>query len=133
MRLIDLDLLLGKVAAMQACETRYAFNFLNDAQNPSTEWECVEDMIDSIPIAEVQPVKHGEWMPAVMDAETKEAAEVLGIDIETFLSKTAYCSCCGMQQITNGQDRTRKALIHKAVYRYCPSCGSKMDGGKSDG
>ena len=49
MRLIDADLLCGKIAAMQACEPKYAYNFLNEAQNQSTEWDCIENMIDSIP------------------------------------------------------------------------------------
>lgn len=60
MRLIDADLLWEKITEMQACEPKYAFNFLNDAQNPSTEWGCIEDMIESIPVI-TEPVKHGRW------------------------------------------------------------------------
>ena len=54
-RYIDVDLLRGKITAMQACEPKYAYNFLNDAQNPSTEWGCIEDMIESIPVI-IEPV-----------------------------------------------------------------------------
>ena len=89
--------------------------------------------VSEMPTVEAQHVMHGEWIPAEMNAENKENAEMLGVDIETFLSKAAYCSYCGIQQITNGRDRTHQALIHKAIYRYCPSCGVKMDGGNADG
>lgn len=38
----------------------------------------------------------------------------------------AKCSLCGYIQPTNGADMTGKALVHKAIYKYCPNCGAKM-------
>lgn len=38
----------------------------------------------------------------------------------------AKCSLCGYIQSTNGADLTGKALVHKAIYKYCPNCGAKM-------
>lgn len=43
-------------------------------------------------------------------------------------TKAAKCSKCGYVQITNGEDRTKQCLIHKAIYHYCPECGAKMKG-----
>lgn len=125
MRLIDADAILKK------CFKGGGNDKFTEGYNFAVE--NITSYIELAPTIDAQPVKHGEWLPAVMDAETKEAAEVLGIDIDTFLSKAAYCSYCGIQQITNGRDRTGMAPIHKAIYRYCPSCGAKMDGGKADG
>lgn len=56
----------------------------------------------------VDPVKHGKWIP---------------ID-----ERTAKCSLCGWWEITKGIDKTMTATIHRAVKRYCPSCGARMDG-----
>ena len=56
MKVIDYNLLKGKITAMQSTEPEYAYNFLNNAQNPSTEWECIEDMLDNMEVYEVEPV-----------------------------------------------------------------------------
>ena len=52
MRPIDADALLAVARDMQAEKEETAYNFLNDAQNPSTEWECVEDLIENAPTLE---------------------------------------------------------------------------------
>ena len=62
MKMIDYNLLKGKITAMQSTEPEYAFNFLNNAQNLSTEWECIEDMLDNIEVHEAEPVKRGRWI-----------------------------------------------------------------------
>lgn len=128
MRLVDADEL--EKAICGRCKESKDGKWSIDCLWFSCQWGNVRPFIQ---IVDAQPVMHGEWIPSKMNAENKENAEMLGIDIETFLSKAAYCSCCGMQQITNGRDKTRKAMIHKAVYKYCPNCGAKMNGGKSDG
>lgn len=99
MKLIDLDLLKGKVEAMQACEPHYANNFLNDALNPSTEWGCIEDMIDSIPVIDAQPVKRGKW----------EYQENMPFE---------SCNIC--------RYRNYDPVY---TPNFCPNCGAKMDGG----
>ena len=85
------------------------------------------DLIDDIPTADVREVKHGRWIPSFKNAENEKAAKMLGFDLDEFVQKSAYCSVCGIQQITNGRDKTGKARIHKAIFRYCPYCGAKMD------
>lgn len=68
------------------------------------------DAIDAAPTIEAEPVRHGRW-----------------IDVPDANTKVAKCSLCGFWQSTNGDDKTRKHLIHIAVYRYCAGCGARMD------
>ena len=70
-------------------------------------WDA-HDFIDRIPTIEVEPVRHGCWIP-ISDTAAK-------------------CSVCGWWQKTNGHDETGNAHIHKAVYKYCTACGARMDG-----
>ena len=127
-RLIDANALMKRIKEVYCKDC----NSHNGVMCRACEHMDDMDFIEDSPTINAQPVKHGEWIPSEMNVENKESAEMFGIDIETFLSKAAYCSCCGIQQITNGRDKTRKAMIHKAIYRYCPSCGAKMDGDSGD-
>jgi len=45
----------------------------------------------------------------------------------------AYCYCCWNMTRANGIDITGNAHVHKAVYKYCPKCGAKMDEVQEDG
>lgn len=74
MKMIDYNLLKGKITAMQSTEPEYAFNFLNNAQNPSTEWECIKDMLDSMEVYEAEPVN--QWI-SVKDRLPEENTLVL--------------------------------------------------------
>lgn len=106
MKMIDYNLLKGKITAMQSTEPEYAFNFLNNAQNPSTEWECIEDMLDSMEVYEAEPVKRGRW-----------------IKQEGFWNKnTVKCSLCGNYLDMNGVNGGRSDA------NFCPYCGARMDG-----
>jgi hypothetical protein len=58
--------------------------------------------------ADVQLVKRGKW---------KQIAP-----------QSAICSECGGALKSNGIDKTGKAYIFNAVYKYCPYCGARMDG-----
>ena len=63
--------------------------------------------------ADVAPVKHGRWIP-ISDgawAECSECGEACDVsDNGGMTAFELFCDC----------------------YKYCPTCGAKMDGGKSD-
>ena len=106
MRLIDADALKAKIEEMQACEPEYAFHFLNDAQNPSTEWECVEDLIENAPTIEAEPVRHGAWTKGYCKDEEMNCV---------------FCSACGKSAYWDTD-------YGQQLFPYCPYCGAKMDG-----
>ena len=41
-------------------------------------------------------------------------------------NRTAKCSSCVASFSTGGEDKTKKCLIHYAVYQFCPHCGELM-------
>ena len=106
MKMIDYNLLRGKITAMQSTEPKYAYNFLNNAQNPSTEWECIEDMIDSMEVHEAEPVRRGEWI----------------VDNDFYT-----CSRCNHQFLI---DKILSMTIYPSggMPYYCPCCGADMRG-----
>lgn len=59
----------------------------------------VENILDTIPPADVRPVKHGKWI------------EKQDKDGKTY----GVCSRCGYKQ-------------YAGHLKYCPECGGKMDG-----
>lgn len=59
----------------------------------------VEEILDTIPPADVRPVKHGKWI-----VKTDSEGKTYGV-----------CSCCGYKQ-------------YAGHLKYCPECGGKMDG-----
>ena len=61
-----------------------------------------EAAILKIPVADVAPVRHGEW-EIVVGSNGKEYM---------------VCTCCRVSQDLTG------------VFAYCPNCGAKMDGGR---
>ena len=100
MKMIDYNLLKGKITAMQSTEPEYAYNFLNNAQNPSTEWECIEDMLDNLEVYEAEPVKHGRWI---------YKGTVNGWD-------EVACSHCDAAFATQDREQIFD-------WDYCPRCG----------
>ena len=61
-----------------------------------------EKIIDSVPTADVAPVRHGRW--------------------ETGYFHDRVCSCC-----THPDND-----LEERAHRLCPHCGAKMDGKKRD-
>jgi len=67
----------------------------------SFAYECFAESIDSIPTADVEPVRHGHWK-SITNAGTIWIVE---------------CSECGV-----------RAFVTAELDKYCPHCGAKMDG-----
>ena len=66
----------------------------------------IEQEVQKIPSADVQPVVHGEWVDGGVDG-------VGACDIEYRYNK---CSVCGYE------------YSFPMKYNFCPNCGAKMDG-----
>ena len=72
----------------------------------------IHALIDSVPAADVAPVRHGRWMP---EDECKVA----------FHSKCSECGCF----VSNFPEDA--FLDCSQAWNYCPNCGAKMDGGET--
>lgn len=71
----------------------------------------VIDVVYDIPTADVEEVKHGEWI-GVADYGNGNCI--------------GYCSVCGTTH------KAENASELKCFQRYCKWCGAKMDGGKAE-
>lgn len=60
-----------------------------------------------MPTIEAEPVRHGRW-------------------IDAGINGTVYCSLCRFTDFFAKRDRVM-------LFRYCPGCGAKMDGGADNG
>jgi Zn finger protein HypA/HybF involved in hydrogenase expression len=66
--------------------------------------------MSKIPTADVAEVKHGEWIDKPTGAYSR---------------MQSWCTVCGKHSGIGGIESNR----HKP---YCPNCGAKMDGGKTN-
>lgn len=71
----------------------------------------IYNAIKSVPTADVQEIKHGEWK---------------SFDSEDTLYGSYYCTACGY-----GWD-IGMVFPLTTEFKYCPNCGAKMDGGTND-
>lgn len=118
MRLIDADALQRAFDDAHKDEPDfYCCNFLNAAGNPSTEWDCVDDILESAPTIDAQPVKHGRWSECWRDP----ARNVISV----------ICSACEGASLTYlpkkdlaVDDVPKKICIQMP---YCPKCGARME------
>ena len=69
------------------------------------------EKIKAIPAADVVPVRHGLW-----EEMHYEGGILDGTNFDR-------CSICGYERVFDDP-----AL--KTVFKYCPNCGAKMDGGE---
>lgn len=86
MRCVDADALLKECAECQKTDPHFeergwANHFINNAGEPSTEWYCVEDMIENAPTVDAIPV---EWLKA-QNNSTKYFKTVQGQAAELIL------------------------------------------------
>lgn len=113
MRLIDADVLELRIKALQEYGTSenngrgWACNFLNDWQEPSTEWSVVESLIADLPTIDAAPVVHAKWIGVEYDGYAD------GVPVFDLWQ----CSSCGTEHEGECDSLTR----------YCPNCGAKME------
>jgi len=62
-----------------------------------------------LPTADVEEVRHGEWIVEKINGK-----------------KVCYCSKCGVGVKDEKTDR----YMDMSAAPFCPNCGAKMDGGK---
>ena len=116
-RLIDADALITDCQLAQKQADRhgreFASAFYSDGGEISTEWWCVEDMIENAPT--IEPRK-GKWIP-----HKEKCREYIG----TVLAHVEYdywlCDACGYR-VKKGQP----------MYNFCPNCGADMRGWQDD-
>ena len=116
-RLIDANALLKEFEKRQEQQTnKYCDCFLNDAQELSTSWWCVEDEVIAAPTIDAVEVVHGWW---------KEHYFSHRVDTYGNPDIGMECSVCNFRWYS----------VHdaKSYFFYCPNCGAKMDGGATDG
>lgn len=65
----------------------------------------IQEVIDGIPAADVEPVRHGRWERCLEDWRAQIEDD--------------KCSVCGFEYYGTGIRR----------FHYCPNCGAKMEGG----
>lgn len=75
--------------------------------------DCIASEIDALPAADVAPVLHGSWLNFYGDFSTAE------------------CDICAEIYEVSPDESPRKEFFDefKEIYKFCPNCGAKMDGG----
>lgn len=79
-------------------------------------WNDAVAIIESMPAADVAPVRRGKWIP-----HREESREYIGTVLVSVRYDYWFCDACGYR-VKNGQP----------MYNFCPHCGAKMDGGDGD-
>lgn len=68
---------------------------------------CIAIEIEGLPAADVEPVRHGEWLRTEDDWDSLV---------------TIQCSACGGEWCFELEED-----VQLLEYNYCPGCGAKMD------
>ena len=103
-RLIDANALLEHFNALQNLLGEYCECFKNASGELSTEWHCVESIVENAPTIDAVEVVHAYWMDGII------------------------CSHC-----RSTKARPWAAYLEQRANTFCHVCGAKMDGGKNDG
>ena len=107
MRAIDADALIADCQLAQKQADRHGREFANafysGGGEVSTEWWCVEDMIENAPTIEPER-KTGQWEIYVISMLDGEGCK---------------CSECGFEGVP--------------YWDFCPNCGARMNGGDEGG
>lgn len=84
-------------------ERGWASHFINDAGEPSTEWYCVEDMIENAPAVDAVPVIHARWQGVSPFVDSEECSNCrYNIPSDEF--ETPYCPWCGAKMDDEWRD-----------------------------
>ena len=92
-------------AAYKACEAYFSEVCVYDV-SASEVINDFENVIEAVPTADVEPVRHGHWVSEYDCGYT-----------------TPHCSECGETALT--KEETSYDYVYSS---YCPRCGAKMDG-----
>lgn len=113
MRLIDADALIADCQLAQKQADRHGREFANafysGGGEVSTEWWCVEDMIENAPTIEPQR-KKGKWLP----------------DNNSIYEMRFVCSECHESEVVPTIGFTK----YKPIWGFCPNCGAEMTEGE---
>ena len=102
-----------------------------DALTETFETKCVlawvKNIVDNAPTIDTTPVAHGVWITKeYMCGDPDVGLEDMWIDrLAEATDYYAECSICGKNAGYDGEGN----LI---LSDFCPSCGTKMDGGNHD-
>ena len=108
MRLIDADALLRQFESVQKNADRHGRGFANcfydDGGEVSTNWYCVEDMVENAPTVDVPERNVGEWIWMGDKGDSR-----------------FMCSVC------KGKENVPTIMGKPIVWDYCPNCGARME------
>lgn len=93
---------INREAAIKAMEKADYTLIADDADSCKADY--LREIIESVPAADVTPVRHGRWVDRIVDEN-----EV----IQPWMKKY-YCSEC-----LEGESQS--------WFKFCPNCGAKMD------
>lgn len=112
-RLIDADALIADCQLAQKQADRHGREFANafysGGGEVSTEWWCVEDMIENAPTIEPER-KKGKWLP----------------DNNSLYEMRFVCSECHESEVVPTIGFTK----YKPIWDFCPNCGAEMTEGE---
>lgn len=111
--------------AIKAMDTWDKFGYNADCKlvlctNGLVPYVHFDDMVKAIkglPSADVAPVRHGHW-------DVREPMPMHDIKGNLSWGNWYVCTSCGFA--------TTAIEGHITQYKYCPSCGARMDGGEED-
>ena len=97
---------ISREAALEAFENADA-DVMEDYGDGTSDWgfgrENIRETLNSVPAADVEPVRHGAWYPRFEDWRQQQEGN--------------KCSVCGFEYYGTGI----------RSFHYCPNCGAKME------
>lgn len=110
---------ISREAAIEAFENADEDVF-EDYGDGACDWgfgrKNIQEVLNSVPTADVAPVVHGRWIPIYESEMTGWDPAVAGRDpIGGYI-----CSACKEESVYDCNDKF-------VLSKYCPNCGAKMD------